>query len=403
MHEAPKEQMLQDTNPSGIKTRTMDIRTLKPHPRNQEFFDDIDGEKWEEFKENINANGLHVPILVTTDGMIVSGHQRVRACMELGMYSVPVNIKHFENEDAVLRALIETNTVQRGTIVGQSKRRQAAIIRELERLYQIGINGGDRRSENFSGSFEPLKNEDPKNQRELADKLGVSKAQYKRLKKLSDLLPELFDLLEENEVPLTYVYEIALNFPEHEQSALLQRMLRLPGYKKHYKNLVQYEVQQALKDHDASIDETNKKLQEDLEAAQRRTQEEIERGNKLRLEKLHLEEDLAVSQAMLAERPQEMEKMEQSNRNLFDQLTAERNSRQMLEQANKKLKGQLESKDIAIEKILAFRASIESAIVALKAFGQDSSVTEEYQLSMQQEIQLALHNLGQYIVQNTAV
>ena len=102
MHEAPKEQMLQDTNPSGIKTRTMDIRTLKPHPRNQEFFDDIDGEKWEEFKENIKANGLHVPILVTTDGVIVSGHQRVRACMELEMYSVPVNIKYFDSEDAVV-------------------------------------------------------------------------------------------------------------------------------------------------------------------------------------------------------------------------------------------------------------------------------------------------------------
>lgn len=402
MHEAPKEQMLQDSNPSGIKTRTMDIRTLKPHPRNQEFFDDIDGEKWEEFKENIKANGLHVPILVTTDGVIVSGHQRVRACMELEMYSVPVNIKYFENEDAVLRALIETNTVQRGTIVGQSKRRQAAIIRELERLYKIKQgSGGDTTKK--QGSNEPCNSDEPQTQQELADKLGVSKAQYKRLKALSNLLPELFDVAEENEVPMNYLYQIARNFPDHEQSALLQSILRLPGYKKHYKNLVQYEVQQALKDHDASIDETNKKLQEDLEAAQRRTQEEIERGNRLRLEKLHLEEDLAVSQAMLAERPQEMEQMELNNRQLFNQLTDERNNRQLLEQANKKLKGQLESKDIAIEKILAFRAAIENAVTALKAFDQDSSITEEYKASMQQEIALALHHLGQYSAQNIAV
>lgn len=399
MHEAPQEQMLQDTNPSGIKTRVMDIRNLTPHPRNNEFFDDIEGEKWDEFKENIRQHGLYVPILVTTEGVIVSGHQRVRACKELEMWSVPVNIKHFPDEDAVLRALIETNTVQRGTIVNQSKRRQSAIIRELERLYKIGVNGGDRKSKNFSAPNGELILDEPSTQQELAEKLGVSTRQYSRLKSLSNLLPELYDVLEENEIPQNYLYQIALNFPEHEQSALLQKMIRLPGYKKHYKDLVQYEVKQALKEHDASLDETNAKLQHDLEEARRKTDEEKNKNNKLRLEKIRMEEELATSRAMLAERPQEMENMEETNRQLFNQLTEERNGRRMIEQANRQLKEQLESKNVAIESILAFRVSIENAVSALQKFYQDTGIAEEYILSMQQELALARHNLDQFVTE----
>ena len=398
MHEAPQEQMLQDTNPSGIKTRVMDIRNLTPHPRNNEFFDDIEGEKWDEFKENIRQHGLYVPILVTTEGVIVSGHQRVRACKELEIWSVPVNIKHFPDEDAVLRALIETNTVQRGTIVNQSKRRQSAIIRELERLYKIkqGIGGNTTKKQAPNGAWD---SDEPRTQNELAEKLGVSRRQYQRLKSLSNLLPELYDVLEENEIPQNYLYQIALNFPEHEQSALLQNMLRLPGYKKHYKDLVQYEVKQALKEHDASLDETNAKLQRDLEEAQRKADEERTKNNKLRLEKIRMEEELATSQAMLAERPQEMENMEETNRQLFNQLTEERNGRRMIEQANRNLKEQLESKNIAIEKILAFRVSISNAISALKDFYQDTSIEEEYKVSMQQELALARHSIEQFVAE----
>ena len=63
----------------------INIDELKPHPRNNEFFDDMTGEKWSEFLESIRTSGVIEPIVVTTDMVIVSGHQRVRACKELGI------------------------------------------------------------------------------------------------------------------------------------------------------------------------------------------------------------------------------------------------------------------------------------------------------------------------------
>ena len=66
----------------------ININELKPHPRNNEFFDDLTGEKWNEFLESIKSRGVIEPIVTTQDNVIVSGHQRVRACKELGISQI---------------------------------------------------------------------------------------------------------------------------------------------------------------------------------------------------------------------------------------------------------------------------------------------------------------------------
>ena len=92
----------------------LNINELKPHPRNNEFFDDMTGDAWEAFKESIKKSGIIEPIVVTKDMIIVSGHQRVRAAKELGISTVMVDIRKYENDEQVLKDLIETNIRQRG-------------------------------------------------------------------------------------------------------------------------------------------------------------------------------------------------------------------------------------------------------------------------------------------------
>ena len=66
----------------------INVEELKPHPRNNEFFDDMSGEKWSEFLSSVKMRGIIEPIVITKDKMIVSGHQRVRACKELGIDNI---------------------------------------------------------------------------------------------------------------------------------------------------------------------------------------------------------------------------------------------------------------------------------------------------------------------------
>ena len=54
-----------------IIMQQLNINELKPHPRNNEFFDDMTGDAWEAFKESIKTSGIIEPIVVTKDMIIV--------------------------------------------------------------------------------------------------------------------------------------------------------------------------------------------------------------------------------------------------------------------------------------------------------------------------------------------
>ena len=77
----------------------INIDELKPHPRNNEFFSDMTGEKWNEFLDSIKTRGIIEPIVITSEKVIVSGHQRVRACKKLGIRSVMCDVHTYNNDD----------------------------------------------------------------------------------------------------------------------------------------------------------------------------------------------------------------------------------------------------------------------------------------------------------------
>ena len=93
----------------------INIKELKPHPRNNEFFDDITGEKWEELLNSIrkrikdHKRGNIEPIIITQDKIIVSGHQRVRAFKELGIPTIEAEIRIYDSDDEILLDLLESN------------------------------------------------------------------------------------------------------------------------------------------------------------------------------------------------------------------------------------------------------------------------------------------------------
>ena len=118
----------------------ININELKPHPRNNEFFDDISGEKWNELLDSIrkrlkeHKRGNIEPIVITQDKVIVSGHQRVRAFKELGIPTIESEIRIYDSDDEVLLDLLESNIRRRGEIGGSAKK-VGKRIKELERLY----------------------------------------------------------------------------------------------------------------------------------------------------------------------------------------------------------------------------------------------------------------------------
>lgn len=190
------------------------VEDLKPHPRNNEFFDDMTGEKWNEFLESVKSRGVIEPIVITPDKVIVSGHQRVRACKELGIDEAICNVRIYNNDDEVLQDLLETNIRQRGDVGGSAKK-VGKRIKELERIYGI---------EHGNNQYGDEKNSCPKTQSQLASYMGMDVRTLQNYKLLADMIPELDNLVDTGIVTKTTALAIMKELSEEEQIELINSL-----------------------------------------------------------------------------------------------------------------------------------------------------------------------------------
>ena len=192
----------------------ININELKPHPRNNEFFDDMGGEKWKEFIESIKTRGVIEPIVITPDKVIVSGHQRVRACKELGIKTVMCDVHTYNSEDEILQDLLETNIRQRGDVGGSAKK-VGLRIKELERIY--GISKGNNQHSS-------LPNNSVSSQEDLAKEIGISVDTLQNYKKLTEMIPELEELVDTGITTPTTALAIMRNLSEEEQLEMISSL-----------------------------------------------------------------------------------------------------------------------------------------------------------------------------------
>ena len=206
-----------------LQMQQININELKPHPRNNEFFDDMTGENWEAFLESIKSSGVIEPIVITGDKYIISGHQRVRACNELGISTILAECKPYylnDNYDTVLKNLIETNIRQRG-IGNTNQRKMGLCIKELDRIYGIREGSAGKVSSNLESN-----NFTPKNEEELLKTLGlgITRQTIQNYKKLTEMIPELEELVDTGIATPTTALAIMRNLSEEEQIKMISSL-----------------------------------------------------------------------------------------------------------------------------------------------------------------------------------
>lgn len=107
---------------------TRALNSLRPHPRNAEIYNADQGESWSAFVASVKEQGILEPIVITSDGVIISGHRRWRAAQELGFPEVPVTSRNFADDNEVMIALIEYNRYREKTLT--EKMREASVLEE---------------------------------------------------------------------------------------------------------------------------------------------------------------------------------------------------------------------------------------------------------------------------------
>lgn len=237
-------------------SKKLKVTDLKEHPKNKIFFDDLEGDAWSEFLESIRTSGVIVPIVVTKDNVIISGHQRVKACIALGMDEIPAEVKKIDSEDEILKQLIETNIRQRG-IGNANPVKFGRCLMELERIYGIQ-RGGDRKSEEGSKP----NNSALKSQEDLAAELGISKDSLQNYKKLAQAIPEMQELVESGTVSKTIALGLMKRLSEDEQRELAGMLPRDEKLSSHQVKFYESRIK--------SLDESNESLKSQVSELQRK-------------------------------------------------------------------------------------------------------------------------------------
>ena len=212
--------------------QSLKVKDLIPHPKNEYFFDDMTGQKYEEFRESIRTSGVIEPLIVTQDMVIVSGHQRRRGCIDEGIETVMCDVRYYSDkdgrskEDWILKDLIETNVRQRGEI-GGSELKAIHRVDELRRIYGVQ-NGGNRGNQYTGGKVAVGKVSQlanfPQTTEEVCAAAGIDYESYRKFKSLAALNPDWQELLEAGNVSASVASRIIAKLPSDKQTELLESL-----------------------------------------------------------------------------------------------------------------------------------------------------------------------------------
>jgi ParB family chromosome partitioning protein len=174
----------------------------------------IDNEEMEQMKDSIIDNGVLVPALVRpkADGRyeMVSGHRRKFASQLANKETIPCIVRELSDDEAII-IMVDSN-MQREEILPSE--RAFAYKMKLEALNHQG-----KRNDLTSVQVEQKSN----SRQKLSEELGTSEAQIFRYIRLTELIPELLDKVDEKIIAFNPAVELSY-LKEEEQYTLLDSM-----------------------------------------------------------------------------------------------------------------------------------------------------------------------------------
>ena len=184
------------------------ISDLKPHPLNPYHIKN--DEATQELIQSIQKNGVLVPLIArkVDDGyQLIAGHRRRFAALEAKLEHIPVLVMDLSDDEAIIQ-LVDTN-IQREDILPSEK----AWAYKL-RMDAMKRSAGRPRND-LSSNIASYRSDD-----ELGALTGVSGDTIRNYISLTNLLPELLDMVDAKKIALHPAYLIA-SIPKQDQALLM--------------------------------------------------------------------------------------------------------------------------------------------------------------------------------------
>ena len=191
-----------------------DLHPFEGHP-----FKVLDDELMEQTVESIKQIGVVSPLIVRPDPEggfeILSGHRRLHAAQLAGLETVPVIVKEMD-DDAAIIFMVDSN-LQRENILPSE--RAFSYKMKLEAMKHQGERS-DLQPETTSRQLgEKLQT----SVAVMSEEMGESQRQIQRFIRLTNLIPEILDMVDEKKIAFNPAVELSYLKPS-EQKEFLEAM-----------------------------------------------------------------------------------------------------------------------------------------------------------------------------------
>ena len=189
-----------------------EIDDFPDHPFKVKLDEDMD-----QLVQSIKERGIITPVTLRPkeDGRyeIVSGHRRRKACELAGFDTVKAEVRELTRDEAII-LMVESN-LQRSTILPSEKAFS----------YKMRLEAMNRQGQRTDLTCDPVghKLQGMKSVEIVAESSPDSKTQVHRYIRLTELIPELLDLVDEGRIAFRPAVELSY-LQKEEQSALLEQI-----------------------------------------------------------------------------------------------------------------------------------------------------------------------------------
>ena len=194
------------------RIRDIPIKAIKDFPDHP--YKVKDDEDMMNLMESIKENGVLTPVTVRKipggSYEMISGHRRKRACELLGMPVIRGEVVELDRDEAII--MMCDSNLQRTAILPSEK--AFAYKMRLEAMKRLP----GRPNKNMSPVGTQLRSD-----MQLANEVGESRNQIQRYIRLTELIPEILELVDEGKIALRPAVEISY-FPKDLQEDLVDTM-----------------------------------------------------------------------------------------------------------------------------------------------------------------------------------
>lgn len=180
-----------------------EIQPFRNHP-----FTVADNEDMAKIVESIDKVGTITPLLARPlpDGgyELISGHRRLEACRKLGLENIPVIVREMTDDEAVI-AMVDANL-----------QREHILSSEKAFAYKMKLEAMKHQGKTSSQVGTKLRTDEL-----IARESGESRNQIQRYIRLTNLIPQLLKMVDEERIAFSVGVELSY-LDEYEQQDLLE-------------------------------------------------------------------------------------------------------------------------------------------------------------------------------------